>query len=100
MLDLVGNPEDRFSDNEAHLLEITTSVVGSCRKSILVYRFSVVTVQSAKRLYPSRLRTCNFASHVTFLRRFCEEVAWVLRGISVSFAKFCEYFFVERGKQA
>ena len=58
------------------------------------------TVQAAKRLYPSRLRTWNFASHVTFLRGFCEEVAWVLRGISVSFAKFCEIFFVERGKQA
>ena len=40
------------------------------------------TVQSAKRLYPSRLRTWNFASHVTFLRGFCVEVAWVLRGIS------------------
>ena len=24
---------------------------------------------------------------MTFLRGFCEEVAWVLRGISVSFAK-------------
>ena len=48
----------------------------------------IFTVQSAKRLYPSRLRTWNFASHVTFLRGFCEEVAWVLpRGISVSFAK-------------
>ena len=58
------------------------------------------TVQSAKRLYPLRLRTWNFASHVTFLRGFCEEVAWVLRGISVSFAKFCEDVFVERGKQA
>ena len=40
------------------------------------------TVQSAKPLYPSRLRTWNFASHVTFLRGFCVEVAWVLRGIS------------------
>ena len=58
------------------------------------------TVQSAKRLYPPRLRTWNFASHVTFLRGFGEEVAWVLRGISVSFAKFCEFFFVEHGKQA
>ena len=58
------------------------------------------TVQKAKRLYPSRLRTWNFASHVTFLRGFCEEVAWVLRGISMNFAKFCEIFFVERGKQA
>ena len=58
------------------------------------------TVQAAKRLYPSRLRTWNFASHVTFLRGFCEEVAWVLRGSSVSFAKFCEIVFVERGKQA
>ena len=46
------------------------------------------TVQAAKRLYPSRLQTWNFASHVTFLRGFCEEVAWVLRGSSVSFAKF------------
>ena len=43
-------------------------------------RFS--TVQPAKRLYPSRLRTWNFASHVTFLRGFCVEVAWVLRGIN------------------
>ena len=59
-----------------------------------------VTVQAAKRLYPSRLRAWNFASHVTFLRGFCEEVTWVLRGISVSFAKFCEIFSVERGKQA
>ena len=50
------------------------------------------TVQAAKRLYPSRLQTWNFASHVTFLRGFCEEVAWVLHGISVSFAKFCEIF--------
>ena len=58
------------------------------------------TVQATKRLYPSRLRTWNFASHVTFLRGFCKEVAWVLRGISVSFAKFREIFFVERGKQA
>ena len=41
-----------------------------------------ITVQSAKGLYPSRLRTWNFASHVTFLRGFCVEVAWVLRGIS------------------
>ena len=57
------------------------------------------TVQSAKRICPSRLRTWNFASHVTFLRGFCEEVAWVLRGISVSFAKFCEIFFVEHGEQ-
>ena len=30
---------------------------------------------------------------MTFLRGFCEEVAWVLRGISVSFAKFCDFFF-------
>ena len=60
----------------------------------------IPTVQAAKRLYPSRLRTWNFASHVTFLRGFCEEVAWVLRRISVSFAKFFEIFFVERGKQA
>ena len=53
----------------------------------------MTTVQAAKRLYPSRLRAWNFASHMTFLRGFCEEVAWVLRGISVSFAKFCEIFF-------
>ena len=46
-----------------------------------------ITVQAAKRLYPSRLRTWNFASQVTFLRGFCEEVVWVLRGISVSFEK-------------
>ena len=64
------------------------------------YSAVIVTVQATKRLYPSRLRTWNFASHVTFLRGFCEEVAWVLCGISVSFAKFCENFFVERGKQA
>ena len=32
---------------------------------------------------------------MTFLRGFCEEIAWVLRGISVSFAKFCEIIFVE-----
>ena len=44
--------------------------------------FLLYTVQPAKRLYPSRLRTWNFASHVTFLRGFCVEVAWVLRGIS------------------
>ena len=44
--------------------------------------FLIYTVQPAKRLYPSRLRTWNFASHVTFLRGFCVEVAWVLRGIS------------------
>ena len=67
--------------------------------SLLIFSF-LDTVQAAKRLYPSRLRTWNFASHVTFLRGFCEEVAWDLRGISVSFAKFCEFFFVERGKQA
>ena len=67
---------------------------------VLVFMSALFTVQAAKRLYPSRLRTWNFASHVTFLRGFCEEVAWVLRGISVSFAKFCEIFFVERGKQA
>ena len=52
----------------------------------------VSTVQSAKLLYPSHLRTWNFASHMTFLHEFCEEVAWVLRGISMSFAKFCDFF--------
>ena len=46
------------------------------------------------------LTNVEFRKSRDFLRGFCEEVAWVLRGISVSFAKFCEIFFVERGKQA
>ena len=44
---------------------------------IFAGRSRAATVQPAKRLYPSRLRTWNFASHVTFLRGFCVEVAWV-----------------------
>ena len=46
------------------------------------------------------LTNVKFRKSRDFLRGFCEEVAWVLREISVSFAKFCESFFVERGKQA
>ena len=46
------------------------------------------------------LTSVEFRKSRDFLHRFCEEEAWVLRGISVNFAKFCEIFFVERGKQA
>ena len=55
---------------------------------ILIYSKMPGTVQPAKRLYPSRLRTWNFASHVTFLRGFC-----------VGFARNLILFLFERERE-
>ena len=75
-----------------HFIKIVD--VYELKKTFIMQRFVyfIYTVQSAKRLYPSRLRTWNFASHVTFLRGFCVEVAWVLRGISEKVARVLRNF--------
>ena len=51
------------------------------------------TVQSANVYTSFTLTNVEF-------RKSRDFFAWILRESSVSFAKFCEFLFVERGKQA
>ena len=57
MWDLVGNPEDRFSHNEAHLLYIAVKVADKMQKEVTAKRSLVDTLQSKVRWLEDQIDT-------------------------------------------
>ena len=57
MSDLVGNPEDRFSHNEAHMYDIIGQRVdmGAQEGKYVVLRFGLYRFEITSRIGPGRL---------------------------------------------